>query len=308
MATNNFKAFGIGAGANVTSQADYEALAALLTGFQSGKASSAQINKALRQSTVMAYVLAQFISDSASVDVLDNGNPATILANLKGSMTALTPGRLLNVRVFSASTPYIKTPGTRKTRWRVIGAGGGGGGAAATGSGQFSAGGGGLAGSYAESPLIDPPADNTAITVGAKGKGGAAGANTGIAGGATSVGSIISAPGGGGGVGGAASAYSNIVAQIGSPTNAPSGSVLFYSRGAPAASVTGFSTGLIKGGDGGASFFGIGGAGGQSVTSSSPSPAMNYGSGGGGAALGQNGSAVAGADGADGLVIVEEYA
>jgi len=146
------------------------------------------------------------------------------------------------------------------------------------------------------------------FTVGAKGKGGAAGANTGTAGGATSVGSIISAPGGGGGVGGAASAYSNIVAQIGSPTNAPSGSVLFYSRGAPAASVTGFSTGLIKGGDGGASFFGIGGAGGQSVTSSSPSPAMNYGSGGGGAALGQNGSAVAGADGADGLVIVEEYA
>lgn len=86
MATNNFKAFGIGAGANVTSQADYEALAALLTGFQSGKASSAQINKALRQSSTMAYVLAQFISDSASVDVLDNGGLAAILANLKNSV------------------------------------------------------------------------------------------------------------------------------------------------------------------------------------------------------------------------------
>lgn len=243
------------------------------------------------------------VIESAGITLNKAANNQLLLA-----IKALSPGRLLSVRVFSASTPYIKTPGTRKTRWRVIGAGGGGGGAAATGSGQFSAGGGGLAGSYAETPLIDPPADNTAITVGAKGKGGAAGANTGTAGGATSVGSIISAPGGGGGVGGAASAYSNIVAQIGSPTNAPSGSVLFYSRGAPAASVTGFSTGLIKGGDGGASFFGIGGAGGQSVTSSSPSPAMNYGSGGGGAALGQNGSAVAGADGADGLVIVEEYA
>ncbi|MGD9425116.1 hypothetical protein ACLHDD_08115 [Pantoea sp. NSTU24] len=114
MATNNFKAFGIGAGANVTSQADYEALAALLTGFQSGKASSAQINKALRQSSTMAYVLAQFIADSASVDVLDNGTPVTILANLKSSMTALTPGRLLNVQVFTSSGTYTKTAGTKK--------------------------------------------------------------------------------------------------------------------------------------------------------------------------------------------------
>lgn len=88
MATNNFKSFGIGAGANVTSQADYEALAALLTGFQSGKASSAQINKALRQSSTMAYVLAQYISDIAAVDVLDNGTPATILTNLKSAIQA----------------------------------------------------------------------------------------------------------------------------------------------------------------------------------------------------------------------------
>lgn len=89
MATNNFKSFGIGAGANVTAQADYEALAALLTGFQSGKASSAQINKALRQSSTMAYVLAQYISDTAAVDVLDNGTPATILTNLKSAIQAV---------------------------------------------------------------------------------------------------------------------------------------------------------------------------------------------------------------------------
>lgn len=57
MATNNFKPFATGAGANVTSQADYEALSALLAGFQAGRASSAQINKALRQSSSMSAML-----------------------------------------------------------------------------------------------------------------------------------------------------------------------------------------------------------------------------------------------------------
>lgn len=86
MATNNFKAFGIGAGANVTSQSDYEALAALLTGFQSGKASSAQINKALRQSSTMASVLGQFISQ-AGLDALDNGSVTTLLNNYISALT-----------------------------------------------------------------------------------------------------------------------------------------------------------------------------------------------------------------------------
>lgn len=70
MATNDFKPFATGSGANVLPQADYESLSALASGFLSGKASSAQVNKALRQSTVMASVLAQFISDSAGVDGL----------------------------------------------------------------------------------------------------------------------------------------------------------------------------------------------------------------------------------------------
>ncbi len=82
MAQNNFKPFAIGNNANVTAQADYEALAALATGFQSGKASSSQINKALRQSTTIASVLAQYISNLSGADVLDNGDTAGMLANL----------------------------------------------------------------------------------------------------------------------------------------------------------------------------------------------------------------------------------
>jgi len=87
MATNNFKAFGIGAGANVTSQADYEALTALVTGFQSGKAASAQINKAIRQSSSMAAMLGQFIN-AAGLDALDNGNLSTLLASFTSALTA----------------------------------------------------------------------------------------------------------------------------------------------------------------------------------------------------------------------------
>lgn len=82
MPVNNFKPFAAGSGANVTSQSDYEALPSLLGGFQSGKASSAQINKALRQGTLMSSVLAQFIADSSGNDVLDDGDTTTILNNL----------------------------------------------------------------------------------------------------------------------------------------------------------------------------------------------------------------------------------
>lgn len=101
MATNNFKPFAIGSGANVSSQADYELLDALSKGFQSGKASSPQINKAIRQATVMANVLSQYISDVGGVDVLDNGVPATILTNLKSAIASLSQGFGLGVNAIT---------------------------------------------------------------------------------------------------------------------------------------------------------------------------------------------------------------
>lgn len=73
MAENNFKPFAVGAGANVSSQADWENLVALSTGFTAGIARSEQVNKALRQGTVMASVLGQIIADQTAEDVLDDG-------------------------------------------------------------------------------------------------------------------------------------------------------------------------------------------------------------------------------------------
>ncbi|WP_261387205.1 gp53-like domain-containing protein [Enterobacter hormaechei] len=74
MATNNFKAFALDPNANVTPQADWETLPALLSGFTAGKASSAQVNKAIRQASFIAAAIAQYVVNKTNQDVLDNGN------------------------------------------------------------------------------------------------------------------------------------------------------------------------------------------------------------------------------------------
>ncbi|SMG51796.1 hypothetical protein [Cedecea sp. NFIX57] len=82
MATNQFKPFATRPDANVTPQNEWENLPALLSGFAGGKASSAQVNKALRQTSFIAAALAQFVSDKSGQDVLDDGDIATFLAKL----------------------------------------------------------------------------------------------------------------------------------------------------------------------------------------------------------------------------------
>lgn len=82
MATNNFKAFALDPNANVTSQADWEALPALLSGFTSGKASSAQVNKAIRQASFIAAALAQYTANKSGQDVLDNGDLNGFIAKM----------------------------------------------------------------------------------------------------------------------------------------------------------------------------------------------------------------------------------
>lgn len=82
MANNEIKPFATGANANVTPQGEWENLPALLTGFSSGKASSAQVNKAIRQASFMAATLAQFIADQSGEDVLDDGDQAGLVAKM----------------------------------------------------------------------------------------------------------------------------------------------------------------------------------------------------------------------------------
>ena len=85
MAINDFKTFATGAGANVISQEDWQNLPALLTGWQSGVASSAQMNKAIRQALFIASALAQYTADKSGLDVLDDGDIAGFVAKMSAA-------------------------------------------------------------------------------------------------------------------------------------------------------------------------------------------------------------------------------
>lgn len=114
MAKNDFKAFATDRNANVMSQEEWEALPALLSGFTAGKASSAQVNKVIRQASFIAAALAQFVSDKTQRDVLDNGD-------LPGFVELLGSG--FAVEYLSRKNPFgdIKSDGTVKTALENLG-------------------------------------------------------------------------------------------------------------------------------------------------------------------------------------------
>ncbi|ELR5710123.1 hypothetical protein ACND7T_005304 [Escherichia coli] len=116
MAKNDFKAFATDRNANVMSQEEWEALPALLSGFTAGKASSAQVNKVIRQASFIAAALAQFVSDKTQRDVLDNGD-------LPGFVELLGSG--FAVEYLSRKNPFgdIKSDGTVKTALENLGFG-----------------------------------------------------------------------------------------------------------------------------------------------------------------------------------------
>ncbi|HCL7278878.1 TPA: hypothetical protein N2X24_000593 [Escherichia coli] len=289
MATNDFKPFATGSGANVLSQADYEALSVLASGFLSGKASSAQVNKALRQSSTIAAVLAQFMADSTGSDVLDNGDTALLLNILKSALSNQAEGRLLRIQVFTASGSWTKTAGTKQVRIKAWGAGGGGKGTDVAGTGAPS----GAGGAYVEG-LYDVSTINGAnIVIGAGGAAVAAGnAGDGGDGGDTTITALgISAGGGKGGKSAGNSA--------GGIPGAPSVGTIFSVAG--------------QGGQGG-SGVNLGGVGGASHSSYGGLPHVSssgddgFFPGGGGAGASYDSVARASGKGANGYVIIEEYA
>ncbi|WP_368083217.1 hypothetical protein [Klebsiella michiganensis] len=301
MPTNDFKAFAAGNSANVISQADYLALAALVSGFSSGKASSAQVNKALRQATVMANVLAQFIADSANVDVLDDGNTAAILSNLKNSM----PGRLLGVQVVTSSALITKSAGAKKWRIRALGAGAGSSAAPATAAGQVSISNGGGAGAYAEGIYDVSALSSATVTIGSGGVGGTAISPNGGDGGTTSVGTLISAPGGKAGLpAGPANPPFQPVANTNS--NSPTGWNIIGTSGSGSEAAVAVSTSYAAGSRGANSQLGIGGS--VPAINTPANTGGGYGSGASGCSNGVSQSLNPGASGRDGVVIIEEYA
>lgn len=106
-ATNDFVTFAAASGANVMAQSDYLALPAVLTGFASGVAQSAQLNKVWRQSSIMSAVVAQFICDQTGNSATDDGTTTTLLANFKTAVQSFS-----RIRLAAPLTIYVATTGT----------------------------------------------------------------------------------------------------------------------------------------------------------------------------------------------------
>jgi len=321
---NDFLVFGGAGAANVITQATYAALAARTAGFSSGVAQSAQLNKVWRQSSIMAAVLAQFISDRTGQDVLDDGTTATVLANFKlaaaavnGDVTktfAVAPatlsthamqlgqavGRLLNIRVFTANGTYTPTAGTNSVRVTVVGGGGAGGSTSTTGVGQLSVGGGGGGGGHAISYLTSG-FSGVSMTIGA---GGVAGGVS--SGGTTSFGPLLSATGGGQGGNGPAAIPPYVTINgyggVGSGGNVENG------KGSDGTLGVGTSTSSFASGAGGGSVIYGSGGGAQPTSSSAGIAGVVRGSAGGGALAGASTGVFSGGNGVAGAIIVEEYA
>ncbi|MCO1402838.1 gp53-like domain-containing protein [Burkholderia multivorans] len=114
MASNDFKVFASGPNANVMTQADYEALAALVSGFQSGTAKSEQVNKVLRQASIIAAMIGQFVVDKSGQSAVDDGTIATLESNFSASIQAMGDARYallagLATQVFNVANPTSGT-------------------------------------------------------------------------------------------------------------------------------------------------------------------------------------------------------
>lgn len=304
MATNDFLPFAGGTGANVLTQAAYLALSTLrANGFAAGTAQSAQLNKVWRQSSIMAAVMAQMISDNTGADVLDDGTTATILANLK----AAVGGRLIGVRVFTSSATYTPTPGTQSIIVEGVGGGGASGGTAATSTGQGAAGASGGNGAYGKGRFTSGFSGIT-VTIGAGGAVGAAGAPGG-SGGTTSLGSIFVLPGGIGGAAGAAvpNSSANISGSGAINTGTITGANIAGYLGALSTSGMTISPAIVQNGAAISGPFGSPNTSLGTGTSSGRS-SNGYGVGAGGASALASSAAQVGAAGLPGLLIIFEYA
>ncbi|RAW91865.1 phage tail protein [Photorhabdus laumondii] len=96
---NDFKAFSIINNSNVVNQNEYEESQSLKTGFPPENISTHVLNKALRQSSTIASVVANFIATQSGDDVLDDGDIAKLTIQLNRALKQIaTDGKVPNSR------------------------------------------------------------------------------------------------------------------------------------------------------------------------------------------------------------------
>lgn len=231
---------------------------------------------------------------------VDNG----VNSQLYDALMIATPGRLLNVRAFTTDTVVSKTPGAKKWRIRAVGGGGGSSAAVATGVGQTSMSNGGGAGAYGEGIYDVATINSLQVTIGAGGAGGTASSTYGGDGGTTSVGTLISCPGGKAGLpAGPANPPFQPVANANS--NAPTGWNIFGVSGPGSAAGFAISTDATIGSRGSDGPMGVGGA--VQAINNRAVTGGGWGSGASGCSNGPSQPLRNGAAGRPGIVIIEEY-
>lgn len=222
--------------------------------------------------------------------------------------TSISLGRLLNIQKFASNGTYTPTAGTNAIYVEGFGAGGAGGGVTNAGAGNCTAGGGGGAGASGWAYLTSGFTPTVAVTIGVGGIG-VANAN-GNAGTNTTFGALLVLPGGAGGFASGATNVISITAAGGVGGTTPTGTNVTGSAGVKGGFGMAFAASLAASGAGASTSLGAGGAsvtaGGTSVTAGAN--AEGFGSGGSGAVGVNNGATAAGGNGANGLIIVYEYA
>jgi hypothetical protein len=208
----------------------------------------------------------------------------------------------VTVQEFTASGTWTN-PGCKMIRRRGVGGGGGGGGVTGLAA-NIGAASGGAAGGEFDGWQDATSLTTVSVTIGAPGVGGAAGANNGTAGGATSFGAFATANGGAPGLGAAAGTALAITAQADGGTAASADIAGFARKGAASSAGLRLSGAVGLSGKGADSSYGQGGN--ALAAAGAGAVATGFGSGGGGA-LSTAAVNQPGGNGQGGYLIIEEY-
>lgn len=234
----------------------------------------------------------------ASATSLDISSAAGLTIN------SLKPVVTVKTQQFTANGTYTPSTGMLYCEIELVGGGGGAGGMPIVAAGQYGVSGSGSAGGYSRKLITAATIGaSQAVTVGAGGTGGAAGANPGVDGGTTSVGALIQATGGAGGLAGVAGA-GMLTVEESTPGVGSLGDINIHGlQGTHTLAYQPLA--LMIGANGGVSYFGGNNA--HSVNTGAVN-ADDYGCGApGNAFIIASAGGEAGGNGSSGFVIITEY-
>jgi hypothetical protein len=258
-------------------------------------------NGAIVQSATTPGVLWQSTTDN------NTSNPDTGGANWTQSRLGTAAGTYLGTQVFTANGTYTSSAGAGFVRVRMCGGGGSGASVPSTPSGEAASGSGGDGGAYLEGVYATSTLASQAVTVGQGGAQPGNGANNGNNGTASTIGSILTAPGGAGGNTMSAASGNGFTVAGTTPTVSTGGNVINGGTTPGGAAIIFGSGGPSLSGAGGSSPFGGSSARARDGNSVDGFPGVGPGAGGGGANSFNGQTAQNGGAGMNGIVLIDEF-